>query len=75
MLNIQPKHILLICNIIWINKTCGEYISKSEQTRFDSYTLQDEYKSYKWAHVNIYPVKSENVKTEKNVNTKNNSRE
>ena len=68
MLNLSKKCILLSRDIIWINKTYGEYISRKENTKANIYILQDEYKSYTWDHVKIDPfnneVNNENVKNE-----------
>ena len=40
----------------------------------DSYILQDDYEYNKWYHEKIDPVKTEYIKTEQNVNTKQDSR-
>ena len=73
MLNICTKRIVIIREIIWLSKTYGEYLSRKENTKADTYILQDEDRYYNWAHVKIYPVKNEvrneNIKAEENVNT------
>ena len=43
MLNLRTKRIVLIRDVIWLNKTYGEYISRKETTKMTSYILQDEY--------------------------------
>ena len=63
MLNIRTKRMVLIRDIIWLDKTYGKYVSRKENTKADTYILQDEDDSYNWAHVKIDPVKNE-VKTE-----------
>ena len=74
MLNIRTKHIILSCEVMWLEETYGEYVSRKENTKADSNILQNEYEFYKWAHVKIDPVKNEvnteNLKTEENVKTK-----
>ena len=76
MLNLCTTHIILICDVIWPNKTYGDYVSR-EKTKATSYTLQDEYKSYNWAHVTMDPAnnegKTDNIKIDQNVNTKQGS--
>ena len=71
---ICTKRIVLSCDIIWLNKTYREYVSKRENTNKYSYNLQNEDDLYKWAHLKIDPVKNKdktkNVKTEGKVKTK-----
>ena len=55
-------------------KIYGEDLSRQEQTKADSYILQDEYKSDKWDHIKVYPFKTEDIKSEQIVNTKQNSK-
>ena len=78
MLNLRIKFILLSHDVIWLNKTYGEYVSRRENTNSNTYILQYEYKSYNWDHVKIdsfkTEVKTENVKTEENIKTKKDSR-
>ena len=74
ILYLRTEHIVLIHDVIWINKTCGSYISRLEHTKAGSYILQDEYDSYNWYHIQIDTVKTEEVKIEQNVNTKQYSR-
>ena len=68
MLNVCIKCIILIRDIIKLNKTYGEYISRKENCKLTSYILQDEDKSNNWDYIKIDPVKTgfktENVKTE-----------
>ena len=61
MLNIRTKRIVLIRDVIWLIKTYGEYVSRKENTKANTYIFQDEYKSYKWGF-----VKTDTVKTEVN---------
>ena len=74
MLNLRTKRIVPSRDIIWLNKTYGDYISSKEKTKANYYILQNEDEYYKWAHVKIDPVRNEvnteNVKTEEKVNTK-----
>ena len=58
MLNICSKRTVPSRDAIWINKTYGEYVSRKEKTRADSYVLQDEDGSNNWDHVKIDPVKN-----------------
>ena len=55
----------------------GEYVSRKENTKADTYILQDEYVPYNCSHVKIDPfkneVKTENAETEENVNIKHDS--
>ena len=59
MINICTKCIILIRDIIWLNKTYGEYISIKYLTRTGTYIPQDEYEFYNWAHIQIDLVKNE----------------
>ena len=67
MLNLRTKNIVLNRDVIWLNKTYGEYVSRKENTKEDSYILKDEDASYKLSHIKIdhvnNEVKTENVKT------------
>ena len=78
MLNLCTKCIVISCDVIWRNKTYGEYVPRKENTKVTIYIIQDKDKYYNWIFVKIYPVKTEvsteNVKTKQNVNTKKNSR-
>ena len=65
MFDLCTNFIVLIHDIIWINKTCGEYISRTEHSKYDSYIIQDEGKSDKWAHINIDPLNIEIVRINK----------
>ena len=71
MLNIRTKCIVLSCDVIWIKKTCGEYVSRKDHTKADSNILQDEDESNKWAYVKNDPVnnevKNEDAKAEEKV--------
>ena len=73
MLNIGSKLIVLSRDVICLDKTYGQYVSRKENTTADSYVLQDEEDSNNWSHVKIDPVKneikSENVKNEGKVKT------
>ena len=40
MLNIRSKHIVLSRDVIWLNKNYGEYVSRKENTKTDSYEKQ-----------------------------------
>ena len=51
IISIHTKHIIIISDIIWINKTYGEYVSRKENTKAITYILQDEDESYSWSHV------------------------
>ena len=42
MLQLCTKRIVLSLNIIWLNKTYDEEISRKENTKVNSYILQDE---------------------------------
>ena len=41
MFDLCTKFIVLIHDITWMNKTCGEYISRPENSKYDSYILED----------------------------------
>ena len=41
MFDLCTKFIVLIHDITWMNKTCGEYISRPENYKYDSYILED----------------------------------
>ena len=73
MLNICTKCTVLSHDVIRLNKTYGEYVSRKENTKADSFVLQNEDESYKWDRKKIDPVKNEvnteNIKTEGNINT------
>ena len=73
MLNLRTKCIVLSHDIIWLNKTYGEYIPRKENTKADYYILKNEDRSYKLTHVKMDPFKNEknteNVKTEENIKT------
>ena len=59
MLNLRTKLIILICDVIQLNKTYREYVSRKENTKADSYILKYVDDSYNWAHVKNYPVNNE----------------
>ena len=59
MLNIRTKHIVLISDVICLNKTHGEYVSKRETTKETSYIRQDEDDYDKWDYVKMDPVNTE----------------
>ena len=67
MLNLRMKSIMLIRDVIWMNKTHVEYASIKEGTKETIHILQDEYESYNWGHVKMdtvkIEVKTDNVKT------------
>ena len=65
MLNICTKYIVISCDVIWINKTYGDYVSRKETTKMTSDIFQDEYDYDKWAYVKIDPVRTEDVQLEK----------
>ena len=69
MLNICMEIILLSCDIIWLNKTYRDYVSRWEHTKAYIYILKDWYKSYDWDNVKNDPVKNEHVKIEQDVKT------
>ena len=73
MLNLLKIHLILSREIIWLNKTYGEYLPRKENTNTDTYILQDKDDPNNWAHIKIdlfnNEVSTENVKTEENVNT------
>ena len=77
MSNICTKHIILSRELIWLNKTYGEYVPRKQNSKADYFIQQNEYAFYEWAHVKIDPdkkeVKTENVKNEENVKTKQKS--
>ena len=56
MLNLHTKHIVLIGDIIWMNKTYVDDISNKENTRAKTSILQYGDNSYNWAHVRIDPI-------------------
>ena len=74
MLNLGTKRNVLSCDVIWSNKTYGQYVPRKENTNADSNFLKNEDESYRWAHIKINPVKNEtnteNLKTKENVDTK-----
>ena len=74
MLNIRTKYIVLSCNIVWINKTYGDYVSIKDHTKGNKYILQYEDKLDKWSYVKINTVKTEDMKTKQNFSTKYDSR-
>ena len=56
MLNIRTKYIILSHDVIFSNKTYGEYVSRKENTKSDSYILKNKYDYYKRDHIKIDPV-------------------
>ena len=50
MLNPRTKRIVLSHNVIRINKTYGEYVSRKQHTKYNSYTLQYEDEPNKWSY-------------------------
>ena len=69
MLNLRTKCIVLSHDIIWLNKTYSEYVSRQEYTKSDSYILQSEYESHKWYQVNIDNFKTEHIKIQQKFKT------
>ena len=73
MLNLRTKRIVLSRDVIWLNKTHGDYVSIEENTKSNTYILQDKDGSYNWERIKIDPfktkVKTKNEKTEENVKT------
>ena len=67
LLNLRTNLIVLSRDVIWLNKTYGEYVSRKLNIKADTYILQDEDDSYNWDHVKIDSVKNE-VKPEKSKN-------
>ena len=78
MFNPRTQRIALSRDIIWLKKTYAEYVLIKENIRSKNYILQDEDDSYNWANIKIDHVKTkfntENVKTEENFKTKQDSR-
>ena len=74
MLNLCTKRIVIRRDVIWPNKTYGEYVSREKNIKAKTYILQDKDKFYHWANVKIgcinTEVRTEDVKTGENVNTK-----
>ena len=70
MLSLCTKRIVLIRDVIWLNKIYGEYISKLEHTKAYSYILRYEHKSNQLDHLNNCAGKTKYIKTEQNVNIK-----
>ena len=46
MLNICTKHIVISHDVIWLNKTYGEYVPRKENTKADTYIIQHDDESY-----------------------------
>ena len=57
------KHVVLSRDVIWLNKTYGEYVSRKDHTKSDSFIIQDEDDSDKCSYVKTNPVNTE-VNTE-----------
>ena len=53
MLNLYTKHIVLSRDIIWLNKTQGEYVLRREHIKADRYIIKYEDNSNKWDHVKL----------------------
>ena len=51
MLSLWTENIVLICDVIWPNKTYGEYISIKQNTKEDGYILKNKQQSYNWAYI------------------------
>ena len=51
MLNLSKKLIIIIRDVICLNKKYGEYVSRKENNKLASYILQDKDRSYNWANV------------------------
>ena len=58
MLNLCTKHIVLSRDIILLNKTYREYVSRKYNTKAEDYILQCEDDSYNWANIKIDHVKT-----------------
>ena len=71
--NICTNFILLSHDIIWLNKTCVEYVSRWKHTKDDSNIFQYEYEFGKRNHVKIDPVNTDNIKPGKNIKTEQGS--
>ena len=65
ILNLYIKRTVLSRDIVWINKTYGEYTSRRDHTKDDICILQDENKSDKWDNIKMDPVNTEDVNNEK----------
>ena len=67
----------MCCTKLWRNMNWRN-ISRYENTKADTYILQDEDGYYNWEHVKFDPfnteVKTGNVKTEEKIKTKQDSR-
>ena len=60
ILNIRTKFIVLSRDVIWLNKTYEDCVSRKDNTEADSYILQNEDNYYKWDHLKIDPAQNEN---------------
>ena len=56
MLNIHTKLIALSRDVILLNKTYGEYVSRKDTTKANSYILQEKDNSNKYSYVKIHPI-------------------
>ena len=70
MLNLRKKCIVLSREILCLDKTYVRYVSIQEHTKAGSYIIQDVDESDKWYHIKTYPFKTENIKINQNVKTK-----
>ena len=59
IINLHTKDIVLIRDIIWLDKTHRYNVSIKENTKANAYIIQDEDESYNWAHVKPNPVNIE----------------
>ena len=79
MLILRTKRILLSRDVIWLNKTYVEYVSKREHSKDESNNLQYKYQSTARANVKNDPtrteVNTEYVKNKKSVDNKQDNRE
>ena len=50
----QKIYIMLSHEIIWLNKTYGDHLSRKENTKAKSHILQDEDDSYNWDHIKLF---------------------
>ena len=46
MLNLCTKHIVISHDVIWLKKTYGEYVPRKENTKADTYIIQNDDESY-----------------------------
>ena len=79
ILNTETKCIVLSHGVISMNKIYSGYAPIKETTNATRYILQDEYDPDKWSNTKKYyfktEVNTEDVKSEHNVRTKQDSKE